>query len=217
MGSHEARSAWLPPWIRSLGTPVWITKSDGNIGYLNERAEALLGLSVADCVGLPCYRVIAGTDASGRPFCRPDCPVFRLARDKREIEPVKMRIGGPDSRGRWVEVLHITVRPPEPSGPWLVHCALGADRAHRIENYLTKVASRTPHPEIRHQTSKRLGLTGRENEILQLLAEDESLHAIAERTHVSYVTVRNHVQHILAKLGVHSIMEAVACHLLVRD
>ena len=217
MGSHEACPAWLPPWIRSLGTPVWIVKSDGTIGYLNERAEALLGLAGADCVGLPCYRVIAGTDLSGRPCCRPDCPVFGLARDKREIEPVKMRIAGPDSRGRWVEVLHITVRPPEPAGPWLVHCALDADRAHRMENYLTKVASRTPHPEIRHQTSKRLGLTRRENEILQLLAEDQSSHAIARKLYISHATVRNHVQHILAKLGVHSIAEAVACHLLVKD
>jgi DNA-binding NarL/FixJ family response regulator len=74
-----------------------------------------------------------------------------------------------------------------------------------------------PHPEISRRTSKRLGLTRRESEILQLLAEDKSLHEIARETHVSYVTVRNHVQHILAKLGVHSIIEAVACHLLVRD
>ena len=216
-GIRGIRAAWLPPWITSLGTPVWITKSDGNIGYINERAEALLGLSAADCVGLPCYQVIVGTDASGRPCCGPNCPFFGLARDKREIEPVKMRIGGPDGKGRWIEVLHITLMQPGPTGVWLVHCALGADRAHRMENYLTKVASRTPHLEIRHETSKRLGLTRRENEILQLLAADESLHAIAEKTHVSYVTVRNHVQHILAKLGVHSIMEAVACYLLLRD
>lgn len=58
------------------------------------------------------------------------------------------------------------------------------------------------------------GLTPREREILELLAEDNTLHAIAERLYVSYTTVRNHVQHILLKLGVHSTMEAVAQHLL---
>ena len=128
-----------------------------------------------------------------------------------------MRLGGVGGRGHWIDVLHITLLPPDSTGAWLVHCALGADRAHRIEKYLARVASRSPHPGIGCEPSVHLGLTPRENEILQLLARDESLHAIAEKTHVSYVTVRNHVQHILAKLGVHSIMEAVACYLLVKD
>ena len=216
-GIRGARAAWLPAWIKSLGAAVWITTSDGNIGYLNERAEALLGLSADDCLGRPCYKVIAGTDASGRASCKPKCPVFGRAQDKREIEPARIRVRGPDGKGRWIEVLHITLSPPESTGVWLVHCALSADRAHRMEKYLARVASRTPHPEISRRTSKRLGLTRRESEILQLLAEDKSLHEIARETHVSYVTVRNHVQHILAKLGVHSIIEAVACHLLVRD
>ena len=211
------RTAWLPAWVGSLGTPVWITESDGNLGYLNQRAEALLGVSAADCVGRPCYQVIAGTDDLGRASCKRNCPILGLARAKREIEPVRIRVRGPDGKGRWIEVLHITLTPPESKGVWLVHCALHADRAHRMEKYLARIASRTPHPEISSETSARLGLTPRENEILQLLAKDKGLHEIAEKTCVSYVTVRNHVQHILAKLGVHSIAEAVACFLVAGD
>ncbi len=211
------RPAWLPAWIKGLGTPVWITKSDGTVGYLNKRAETLLGRPASECIGRPCHRIIAGSDSSGRRWCTPNCSVFRLARGNSEIEPVSMRITSASGEFHWVDVLHITLVSPEPTGVWLVHCALGADRAHRIEEYLARVASRSPGHVEMNEPSSRLGLTPRESEILELLARDESLHAIADKTHVSYVTVRNHVQHILAKLGVHSIMEAVACYLLVRD
>ena len=216
-GGRERPRSWVPQWVGSLGMPVWITDPDLNISYLNERAEALLGRSATECVGLPCYRVIAGTNASGLPCCGPHCPVAGLARVNREIEPVEMRIPGPDNKGRWIQVLTITARAPDQTGPWLVHCALPTDRAHRLKDYLARVASRTGRPELEVQAPKGFGLTRREEEILGHLAEDESLHEIADKLHVSYITVRNHVQHILAKLGVHSIEEAVACHLLATD
>ena len=54
------------------------------------------------------------------------------------------------------------------------------------------------------------GLTPREREVLELLADGASTQAIAERLYLSSNTVRNHVQKILAKLGVHSRLEAVS-------
>jgi len=53
-------------------------------------------------------------------------------------------------------------------------------------------------------------LTGRELEVLQLLADGTPSRAIAERMGVSRNTVRTHVQGILTKLQVHSRLEAVA-------
>jgi DNA-binding NarL/FixJ family response regulator len=93
---------------------------------------------------------------------------------------------------------------------------LDDDKLHRIEEYLTRVASRSNHADIEGPDA-RFVLTKRERQILRLLAEDESLYAIASKLHVSHATVRNHVQHILNKLGVHSIMEAVAYYLLENE
>jgi len=45
------------------------------------------------------------------------------------------------------------------------------------------------------------GLTGRERDILALIAEGRSNHAICERLHLSPKTVETHVGSILAKLG----------------
>ena len=181
------------------------------MSFLNGQAQALLGISASDCVGRPCHRVIDGKNAAGDNFCQAQCPIIRRARNNEGLEPVRMRVSGPDGESRWIEVVTIATSGPDDTGPWLVHCALSADGARRIEEYITKVALRTPG-------AARLSvLSTREAEILKLLAEDENAHSIAAKLHLSHATVRNHVQHLMAKLGVHSTIEAVARCLLARD
>ena len=54
------------------------------------------------------------------------------------------------------------------------------------------------------------GLTNREQEVLELLAEGRSRGSIAEALVISPKTVGSHVQNLLGKLGVHSQAQAVA-------
>jgi DNA-binding NarL/FixJ family response regulator len=66
--------------------------------------------------------------------------------------------------------------------------------------------SRDPSVEL-----VRIGtLSGREREVLGLLASGWSNRRIAQERFLSLHTVRTHVQSILVKLGVHSKLEAVA-------
>jgi DNA-binding NarL/FixJ family response regulator len=53
-------------------------------------------------------------------------------------------------------------------------------------------------------------LTGREREVLQLLAQGATTEALADRLYISKHTARSHVRNILAKLGAHSKLEAVS-------
>ena len=163
---------------------------------------------------MSCDRVVCGVDSCGRLVCRPECAVMRLAERGEEIEPVTLRFGGKDGNGRWILIIHIPLTAPDGTGTWLVHCACDVDRAHRTEEYLSRIASRfrAAHPPRSLPGSP--DLTKREKEIVELLAKDEEPHRIAAQLHVSYTTVRNHIQHILAKLEVHSIQEAVAVHIL---
>lgn len=55
-----------------------------------------------------------------------------------------------------------------------------------------------------------LGLTAREREVFDLLAQQLSNRAIAERLHRSGRTVENHVAALLGKLGVATRAEAAA-------
>jgi DNA-binding NarL/FixJ family response regulator len=63
---------------------------------------------------------------------------------------------------------------------------------------------------LRHEPTSSHGLTRRELEILELLANGSSTDEIARTLYVSPHTVRNHVSNILAKLGTHSKLEAVS-------
>jgi DNA-binding NarL/FixJ family response regulator len=52
-------------------------------------------------------------------------------------------------------------------------------------------------------------LTGREKEVLRLMAEGTSSRDIASRLGISYTTVRTHIRSLGSKLGVHSKLEAI--------
>lgn len=52
-------------------------------------------------------------------------------------------------------------------------------------------------------------LTGREEEVLGLVAEGLGTRSIAERLWISVATVRNHIGNIITKLGVHNRIQAV--------
>ena len=56
----------------------------------------------------------------------------------------------------------------------------------------------------------RNGLTGRELEVLHLLADGNDQHAIAKRLFITPKTVGKHIEHILTKLPARSRAEAVA-------
>jgi ATP/maltotriose-dependent transcriptional regulator MalT len=67
----------------------------------------------------------------------------------------------------------------------------------------------SPTPEVADSTvDDRFGLTAREREVLQLVADGRSNNEIAERLVISRATASVHVSHILSKLGVASRVQA---------
>ena len=65
---------------------------------------------------------------------------------------------------------------------------------------------------LRHQElllSRKPVLTGRELEVLQLVAQGQTSRQIGELLYISENTVKNHIRNILDKLGLHSRNEAV--------
>ena len=217
MIGNERRLTWLPPWVRRVGAPVWITAPDRTLCYINERAETLLGLSSSRSIGSPCYRVIAGRDGGGLPYCQPRCPTFCQAQKGCELKPLTLRIHGAEPADHWLHVIVIPTKVPNRDGRGLVHCAIDAGHEHRMEEYLARVASRTRHQSAVDRSCSLSVLSAREREVFSLLCEDANLATIADRLHVIRVTVRNHVQHILAKLDAHSTAEAIARYILSDD
>lgn len=67
--------------------------------------------------------------------------------------------------------------------------------------------------QTRLSTSGGDGLTAREREVLELLAEGCLYKEIADKLQISYRTVSTHLEHIYQKFQVHSRTQAVAKHL----
>jgi DNA-binding CsgD family transcriptional regulator len=210
MGAQRQHAHWLSDWIDRLGVAAWARDPDGRLLAVNRRGAELLGCVGREVLGKPCDQVVGGLDIEGRPFCSIDCPAVQLARDGRAIAPLVISVGGAAGARRWCRILVLPLAAGDEGMPCLVHCALPADNELRMRAYLGGVAARA-------QLAVRVGLTRREQEILDLLALPLDTRAVADRLHLSHVTVRNHVQHILTKLGAHSIHEAVARQVLGED
>lgn len=63
---------------------------------------------------------------------------------------------------------------------------------------------------LSHADRTTAGLTQREREVLELLAQGSTTQGIASTLVLSLHTVRNHVRNVMTKLGAHSRLEAVA-------
>jgi len=72
-----------------------------------------------------------------------------------------------------------------------------------VEDYVKRLSSTTDSPLS--------GLTGREREVLQLVAEGKSTKQIALELHVSTKTIEANRRQIMDKLNVHSVAELTKC------
>jgi two-component system, NarL family, response regulator NreC len=102
------------------------------------------------------------------------------------------------------------------SGYLLKDCAfeelVGAIRAVAAGGvYLSpRIAGFVVKDRIQHaksETSAATGLTSKEREVVQLIAEGRSTKEIASLLYVSVKTVETHRQHVMSKLGFHSVAE----------
>jgi DNA-binding CsgD family transcriptional regulator/tetratricopeptide (TPR) repeat protein len=92
-----------------------------------------------------------------------------------------------------------------------LHEQQGARRAARRVVERRRSAGRTvPRGPNAATRGNPAGLTGRELEVLRLLAEGCTNREVAQQLHLSPKTVGHHVSHVLAKLGARSRAEAVA-------
>ncbi len=195
----------------------------------NTRAKEVLGHESSEALGRYCYDLIepAPSCFEGRrglcseAECEPACDVMQIAR-RGEPAPTHTRlIRSKDGTPSWLTLTHVPVATRPDGGEFVVlHLFrdVGSDRRTKllIENLLGQIAAmitlldqfRGPVPP--ECASKPVAeLTGRQQEVLVLLAKGFSTPTIAKYLGINTSTVRNHIQKLFEKLDVHTRTQAV--------
>jgi DNA-binding NarL/FixJ family response regulator len=113
---------------------------------------------------------------------------------------------------RWVNLSTLAV--DSEHGPYLVHLMRDVQEAHEaleMARGLIRLSSGETGPEKSRPVPRDVpALTGRQLEVLELLAAGKSARDIGAELYLSQATVRNHIRALLQALGAHSQLEALA-------
>jgi DNA-binding CsgD family transcriptional regulator len=175
--------------VRS-GLPLFQTNRGLRIVEWNDAAEELTGIPGAEAVGSHCWDVIRGRDANGDLVCHRGCSIARLAHDGWPVRCADLSVHMPSGVER-VTVSTIVVGSGDDA--FVLHPMQPASDAEPTD-------LSCPIPQ----------LTGRQHDILELLADGVRAKEIASRLGLSVATVRNHINQLLHRIEARSQLEAVA-------
>ncbi len=179
----------------------------GTIVLWNSAAVALLGRSEADALGRPCHEVLAGRTPSGSHLCMPGCAIQKSCAQFRAPRRFEIVIAHPDGSDLWLDAVTCVVA-DERGRPVALHLlceSVAARHLKRIADGMQRDRQPSPPPPV----LPAIPLTGRERDVLRLLAHGLRTAGIAEELQLAPATVRNHIGNLLQKLGAHSRAEAV--------
>ena len=165
-----------------------------------ELAEAIRAVAAG-------FRIVAGDPPAAGPAGHASPRPRQATPRPRQASPSPRDHGAPEREGsrppgRVGDVVH------SPDGPGRVGGVVhGPDRPAGVLDavHIPDRAERDGHAELLLRS-----LSGRERQVLGMLANGWSNRRIAETCFLSLNTVRTHVQNVLVKLGVHSKLEAAA-------
>lgn len=201
--AHDDERAALFESLARSPDPVFVTDRVNRIVFWNDAARLLLGFSAEEAVGADCARLLAGCDDYGNRYCSDDCPVMRIANRGEIVRNFALKLRNKEHQPLAAQVSVMQLRGRAADDYLLVHLLRSA--AEVTEPSPPRIAAARDSSDVRARK-----LTGREVEVLAMLAAGRSTPEIAERLHISQLTARDHIQNILEKLEVHSKAEAVA-------
>jgi PAS domain S-box-containing protein len=212
----------------NTGDGVYIVDANKHIVRWNKGAERILKYAESDVLNQDCHRVISGRISPDKPLCGHNCKIHAGALKGSPQRSFDLWTHGNDGEPVWVNVS--IVSPTGNDEPFVVHFIRDITREKKaslaLNHFLADLGTHSPHPldsssdqqMNRHLTATGftapdrppVTLSGREIEVLTLLAEGLSTKSLAQKLEISHFTARNHIQNILVKLDLHSKAQAVS-------
>ena len=207
----------LPPAVESLirartEDDVFVVDPEFRVVHWDARAESLTGILAEEVVGRLCYEVVSARGGTGDCFDGRVRSAMRLARAGQPVPGYEARVLTRTNGRRWVNLSTLAV--DSERGPYLVHLVRDVQEAHEaleMARGLIRLSSgETGLQKSRPAPRDVPALTGRQLEVLELLAAGKSARDIGAELYLSQATVRNHIRALLQGLGAHSQLEALA-------
>jgi PAS domain S-box-containing protein len=184
--------------LAALGEAVVFLDAQLRVEEVNARAAALLGCSPEELLGRGWFEGLDVWDENGRPVT-PDGPFTRSL------------LTDPAPHEVWRSVLR-----PDGQRIMLRNCwtPMGG-RSSALRGYVvTMQDAMSPRtlpslPQQRRQARTAAGLTPREHQVLERLADGQDAMEIARELELSVYSVRGHIKSLMRKLKVHSQLQAV--------
>ncbi len=185
--------------MSALGEAVVFVDGQLRIEEVNERAAAVLGRPPQELLGHDWFEALDVWDENGRPMTA-DGPFARALLTEPQTREVWRGLLRPDGQRALVRQL------------WTPLGGTGSPlRGYVVTVHDTACAAggAASLPQQRRQARTAAGLTPREYEVLERLADGQDVMEIARRLELSVYSVRGHIKGIMRKLQVHSQLQAV--------
>ncbi|MDX1632109.1 MAG: PAS domain-containing protein [Thermoanaerobaculia bacterium] len=119
--------------LESTRDPAYSVDEEGLLSGWNDAAERFLGYPREEVVGRPCCDILRGRDVFGNPYCKSDCPLLVMARERRPVRHFQMEVYGKDEVAKRVlcqalmipgstvaslAILHLLRPLDRPLSPW---------------------------------------------------------------------------------------------------
>ena len=157
-------------------------------------AETLFGHTASAAVGRRLQDVLDGRDSFGNRVCHDACWLRDAIGAGETVQ--RYQLDTRHAGGQRVRVV-VDVLPTARGWTYRFLPDRRADRA-------------APPPSVQASAESPFVLTGRERDVLRLLAAGAGTGEMARELGISATTVRNHIQHLLDKLKAHNRLQAVS-------
>lgn len=198
--------------------PAIATGGDDCILVWNDSARELLAYPRGHPVaGESFHRLVAARDSHGNPISAGHLPFYEMVTCGEAPRSYELEVRSATGSYLRVAVSVVVVLQPEPGRYELVYFLRRILRRRQadeaIERLLAQSQGEAPSlssPGATARSTPGNPLTGRQTEVLRLVAQGKSSRQIAAALGVSLHTARRHIQNILLRLEAHSKAEAVS-------
>lgn len=202
--------------VGQSSAPAIATDHRDRILALNEAALSLFDLERVEAVGRRLRDLLRPLDLFGNPLGYDGSLMVRMLSEGKPFQSFECQFRTGLGKYQRMKASIVVVLGSRADRHELAYVLWPQYRRRRADEAIDRLLEGPTPVEAGHSVERLRGdggarlLTGRQREILRLIASGHGGGAVAEVLNISPDTVRNHMRNILARLGVHSRVEAVS-------